>query len=105
MGTNISLLIALLAPTLIFGSILYLTLKGNQRIAHQLILRILYESKRRMTGLEIITASNDSLKRGAVYVYLSQLQNDGKICSDLSGEGPSTQHGLKPRRVYWIADA
>lgn len=61
-----------------------------------LILRLLGTGE--MYGLELVTASDGTLKRGTVYVTLGRMEEKGYITSKLEA-APSGVGGL-PRRIY-----
>ena len=62
-----------------------------------LILQMLGRS-REMYGLEMVTASEGSLKRGTVYVTLGRMEQKGYITSRVEDETPAM--GGLPRRLY-----
>jgi PadR family transcriptional regulator, regulatory protein PadR len=51
-----------------------------------------------MYGLELVTASDGSLKRGTVYVTLGRMEDKGLIKSGLVS--PPADEGGLPRRLY-----
>ena len=51
-----------------------------------------------MYGLELVTASGGTLKRGTVYVTLGRMEDKGLVASRIGDEAPA-QGGL-PRRLY-----
>jgi DNA-binding PadR family transcriptional regulator len=63
----------------------------------QVILELLGRS-REMYGLELVTESAGTLKRGTVYVTLGRMEQKGYITSRAKEEPPA-QGGL-PRRLY-----
>jgi PadR family transcriptional regulator, regulatory protein PadR len=62
-----------------------------------LILQLLGRS-REMYGLELVAASNGTLKRGTVYVTLGRMEEKGYVASRLD-DSPPPGGGL-PRRLY-----
>jgi DNA-binding PadR family transcriptional regulator len=63
----------------------------------RLILELLGRA-RQMYGLELVTASDGTLKRGTVYVTLGRMETKGYVTSELEEE-PPPQGGM-PRRLY-----
>lgn len=61
-----------------------------------LILRLLGTGE--MYGLELVTASDGTLKRGTVYVTLGRMEEKGYVRSRLE-DAPPAAGGL-PRRIY-----
>jgi DNA-binding PadR family transcriptional regulator len=52
-------------------------------------------------GLEIVEQSEGQLKRGTVYITLSNLEDRGYLESRLDMLGPESKHSL-PRRLYTV---
>lgn len=65
-----------------------------------LILEMLIQSKRELFGLEMVEASNGTLKRGTVYVTLQRMQEKGLV--DSKPEPRIAPEIGIPRRLYLI---
>jgi len=73
-----------------------MTLSEKER----LILMILIVSEQELGGLEIAESSGNMLKRGLIYLTLSQMEEKGLIKSEF-GRGQSDP-SLLPRRRYHV---
>jgi PadR family transcriptional regulator PadR len=65
-----------------------------------LILEMLIESKRELYGLEMVEASNGSLKKGTIYVTLQRMQE--KRLVDSKPEPRTAPEIGIPRRLYSV---
>jgi len=70
-----------------------------------LILTLLNQQPlREWYGLDLITASNKKLRRGSIYVYLAELEDDELVTSRLEEEHELLQPEFPLRRKYRITD-
>lgn len=65
-----------------------------------LILEMLIGSGRELFGLEMVTSSNGTLKRGTIYVTLQRMQEKGFI--DSKPEPRAAPEIGIPRHMYWV---
>lgn len=68
-----------------------------------LILEMLISRGRELFGLEMVEASEGSLKRGTIYVTLQRMQEKGFI--DSKPEPRAAPEIGIPRRMYWATGA
>lgn len=76
---------------------LYIYRENRQR---EVVLRLLERAGAQgMLGLEMVERSAGQVRRGMVYVTLSNLEQEGHVVAE---EEPGSAYPLIPRRRYWL---